>query len=150
MMMDSKHWLYAASDWALYQTLDGGASWSKVFTGWTTDQDLYRASDGAYYLAAEAGGVVRSADGLTWAAVPNSPQSIRAVIGDGTTLFTSNRRDCTNCQPYMSAPESNLTTFSVYPSPPLPRGGWRLHYDTSHHLLYSSTETNGLWRVRTR
>jgi hypothetical protein len=151
MMIDGKHWLYAAGDWNLYATLDGGASWKAVFKGWTTDQDPYRASDGAYYLASESSGVLRSADGLTWAAIPNSPTSIRAVIGDGTTLFASNRRDCSpNCQPYSSAPESTFGPWKTYASPALPRGGWRLHYDTSHHLLYSSTETNGLWRVVTK
>jgi hypothetical protein len=95
-------------------------------------------------------GVLTSPDGVKWTPIPNSPAG-RALIGDGTTLFTSNRNQMMPAgEPYRSAPEANPTTWNTYASPAVSQGGWQLHYDDAHHVLYSSAEHAGLWRVRTK
>jgi hypothetical protein len=48
--------------------------------------------------------------------------------------------------------EADPTTWSVIPPPPPPadaEGGKALEYDETHHLLYSSNVSGGLWRLVT-
>jgi hypothetical protein len=146
MMIDSKVWLWGGTFMGLYRTSDGGGSWTQVGNGNSSDS-LYVAKDGSYFVA-HPFGVLHSKDSITWTVLPNSPGG-RALIGDGTSVFTSNRND--SAKPYYSGSESNPTTWSAYGvSANVTKGGWIVGYDYDHHILYSSTESKGFWRVVTK
>jgi hypothetical protein len=148
VMVDSKTW-YWMNPTGIFRTTNGGSSWSQVYSGWSFES-YYRSPLGPYYIMSAQNGVLQSNDGVSWTAIPNSPSG-RALIGDGTTLFTSNRNAYSDpYKPYSSAPESNPATWATYPSPAVTQGGWLLHYDASHGILYSSAEHAGFWRVRTK
>jgi hypothetical protein len=148
-MIDAKTW-YWMNGTALYQTTNGGGSWTPLWSNWTMD-NFYKSPTGKYYVMSGQQGVLQSSDGLSWAPIPGSPHG-RAVFGDGTTLFTSNRDKMAppGGQPYMSGSESDPTKWATYPSPNVTQGGWLLRYDEAHGILYSSAEWAGFWRVRTK
>ena len=151
IMIDSKLWFFA-NPWSdgLWRTDDAGATWKSV-RGYGATDSMYIGDDGRFFTTSLTEGILESKDrGVTWAALPDSPH-VRAVVGDGTTLYASNRNESsTPFQPYQAASEADPSQWKTYPSPDLPRGGWVLHYDRLHNLLYSSTENNGFWRVRTK
>jgi hypothetical protein len=147
MMIDSKVWLWGGTFQGLSRTSDGGSTWTQVSSGNSSDS-LYHAKDGSWYVA-HPFGVLHSKDSISWSVIPNSPGGGRAIVGDGTTLFNSNRSD--SAIPYNAAPENDTSKWTPYaPSAKVTRGGWILGYDTSHHILYSSTESKGFWRVVTK
>jgi len=150
VMINSNLWFYA-STWGdgLWRTSNAGKSWDNVHGGNPTDS-FYIADDGTFWTTSLSEGVIKSTDqGVTWSVIPDSPH-VRALVGDGTTLFVSNRNEGTPYKPYLSAPESDPTKWATLESPLLPRGGWVIHLDRQHNVLYSSTESNGFWRVKTK
>jgi photosystem II stability/assembly factor-like uncharacterized protein len=150
VMINSALW-FVATDSGLWRTADGGASWGDhpVHGGVVTDS-FYVGDNGTFWTTSLNEGVLQSTDqGATWTVLPDSPH-VRAIVGNGETLYTSNRNEGSPYQPYQSGSETHPTTWPTYPSPSLPRGGWVLHYDRDHGVLYSSTENNGFWRVKTR
>jgi hypothetical protein len=148
IMLDAKTWLWANGS-GLWRTADGGGSWTKAWDGGTFDA-FYRSEAGTYSLMSIGAGVLQSADTLTWTPIPGSPHG-RGLVGDGTTLFASNRNIAsTPYEPYSSAPEGAPATWATYPSPPVSQGGWLIQYDADHHVLYSSSEHAGFWRVVTK
>lgn len=148
IMLDSNTWLYAGTS-GLYRTSNAGMSWTQVFPDWIYDS-VYKTVGGTYLAMSAQDGVLQSTDTIKWTAIPNSPSNARALIGDGTSVFTSSRNVAAPYHPYSFASESNPTNWATYPSPLLPNGGWLLGYDSSHHILYASTESNGFWRVVTK
>jgi hypothetical protein len=153
-LLDGTRWLFGSESNGLWRTDDAGATWQMVLAGSIVGHSsgqLYRSKTGSFYLGTSKG-VVRSTDGLTWALVPNSGESVGGVIGNGTTLFSSSYavgfHFAQNLHPYYTSPESDGLTWTQMKSPNLTQGGW-FHYDESHHLLYSSACTDGFWRVVT-
>jgi photosystem II stability/assembly factor-like uncharacterized protein len=150
-LIDAKTWIFSSLTGPIWRTTDAGATWNKAYQGGASDS-LYISKTGALYQGGSAG-VLKSDDkGATWTVIPNSPVA-RDIVGDGTSLFTSNKTcdAAPNCQPYWTAPESDPTTWTKYPAPEgLTRGGWMLRYDNDHHLLYSSNESGGFWRLQTQ
>jgi hypothetical protein len=109
---------------------------------------LFRPKDGTYFVSSGQG-VLQSTDGISWSVVKNSHQA-RGMVGDGINIYTcSDAVNNAKYQPYWFAPENNLTTWQQFPSPPMTRGGLSLRYDPDHHLLYSTNDLAGFWRVVT-
>lgn len=129
---------------AIFVTKDSGATWSKTYTGGAVNQsgELYKGSDGMLYTSTYAG-VAKSSDGLAWTVIDGSPHA-DALAGDGTTLFVSGRQ---LNPPYQTA-TGDYSQWSVYPADNVNHGSWLMRYDKDHHLLYTSNETGGFWRVQ--
>jgi hypothetical protein len=148
-MADSSTWFM--STWGTYglkRTTNAGASWDTV-AGYGTTDSVYMSSSGAWYVSSLADGILRSNDrGATWEALAGSPH-VRAVTGDGTRLFASDRNSGDPRNPYFIAREDAPDAWSSLGDARVARGGWILAHDGSHGILYSATETDGLWRVRT-
>jgi hypothetical protein len=76
------------------------------------------------------------------------------VAGDGTTMWASRGFPWNPGQgpapylPFWTSPESDGTIWTQMQSPMLSNGGGLL-YDPGHHILYSSDEYAGFWRVVT-
>jgi hypothetical protein len=145
VLLDRVTWLYGVPGSGLWRTADGGGSWKEVFVG-DGGYTLYRQAGGTLYLAGEGnGGMLRSMDdGLTWSRVNVDAYS---VIGDGITLFASLRYCSTPC--YFTSPESDGGAWSALQTPVTGQGAVNMLYDPDHHILYSSNETAGFWRVVT-
>jgi hypothetical protein len=149
LILDSRTWLWASTT-GVWRSGDGGASWQSVWKDWSFPS-LYHSRNGNYYLMSAQDGLLESSDSIAWHVVPSSSHGSRAVWGDGTTLFTSARNfNSTPYQPYEAASEASPTKFATYASPAMSQGGWLLAYDDAHHLLYSSNERAGFWRVVTK
>jgi hypothetical protein len=157
--LDSNVWLstvFETSGTTTWRTSDGGATWQQVASVGSDSHAagfLYRATNGTYYLGA-SGGVIRSNDGITWSAVPNTAPNVKGVIGDGTTLYASKFgvpwKAGDNLQPYETSAENDGTKWTNMPSPPMTQGSDKLGFDRDHHVLYSSQCQTGFWRVRTK
>jgi hypothetical protein len=140
-------YLYATSLGGLFYTADSGGTWEKVANG--GGHQVYRASSGTYY-SGSANGTMRSPDGHTWTKIDKSPNG-DAIIGDGSRLFTSWTPCCGQpVQPFFTASQSNDAVWKSYPSPIISQKAKYFAYDNDHHLLYASTNNNGLWRVVTK
>jgi hypothetical protein len=153
-VLDENTWLFTSLNGPIWRTADAGATWAIAYEGGASDS-LYITADGTFYMGVGGGvgGVLRSVDqGASWTLIQSAPV-IRDIVGDGTTLFATNKlcEAPPDCEPYFSAPESDPESWAPYPAPAgLTRGGWMLRYDEDHHLLYSSNEFGGFWRVRTK
>jgi hypothetical protein len=130
----------------LYYTKNSGAAWETVAND--SMGNVYTTPDGTMLVGSAQHGMLKSSDGHTWASIPASPIA-SAILGDGTTLFTTYQNDMGG-QPFYSAPANNPTTWSHVKTPSIPQGGSGMAYDADHHLLFSSNYAGGLWRVVTR
>jgi photosystem II stability/assembly factor-like uncharacterized protein len=149
--------LWGSASNGLWRSSDGGASWGAV-TDKTQEAhaggQMYRAKDGTFYLAA-AKGILRSPDGVTWTLVPNSGDLMTGIVSDGTTMYASRGFPWNQGQgpppflPFYTALESDGTHWASMTSPMLSDGG-PLAYDLDHHILYSSNQYAGFWRVVTQ
>ncbi|HWB76020.1 MAG TPA: hypothetical protein VG755_13720 [Nannocystaceae bacterium] len=149
---DRETWLWGSQSNGLWRTDDAGESWTAVTDNMAQGHaggQLYRASDGAFYLPALEG-ILRSADGTSWDTVPNSGNVMLGLTGNGTTMWASRGFPWDPSddlyQPFWTASESDGLTWSQLDSPMLSNGG-QLAYDEVHHLLYSSNLGAGMWRV---
>lgn len=149
---DRDTWLWGSQSNGLWRTADAGASWVAV----TDDEaqghaggQLYRASDGTFYLPVLAG-ILRSPDGIAWTTVENSGSVMMGMTGNGTTMWASRGFPWDPSddlyQPFWTSAEADGLTWTQMPSPMLSNGG-QLEYDADHHLLYSANLGAGLWRV---
>jgi hypothetical protein len=148
-LTDSQTWLYSSQSNGLWRTSDGGSSWSVINAAWGGHNggQLYRASDGTFYLSSPAG-LLRSPDGLAWSTVEGVGTGMIGVTGDGTSLYASHGPYAEDPYlPYFTATESDGTSWTAFESPLLATGGYELAYDPDHHLLYSTNGTAGFWRV---
>jgi hypothetical protein len=139
-------WLLRTVMNGLYYTSDSGATWEKVGPG--ACPQAYHAANGTWY-AASLYGVFRSADGHAWTKIDGSPNGY-GIVGDGKRIFDSLRDSGSGQQPYLSAPESDPTTWTTVASPNMAHGGVYLGYDADHHLLYSANTASGFWRMVTQ
>jgi hypothetical protein len=152
MPIDEKHWVFEF--WELYSTSDAGATWTRTSDGLAVQGSYFHAAGGAYYLGAQ-NGVLTSPDGITWSRIPNSGGGHDAVIGDGTRLFAFDGFQPPSGPTFAwSAPYSDPTKWSVLATPGLPAklsaGFTGIDYDPDHHLLYTSIQAEGLWRMVTK
>jgi hypothetical protein len=123
-------WLYGAGSDGMFLTEDGGGTWTKV-----ADQamnQMYRASDGSYYVASLQG-VIRAI----------------AVIGDGQHVFASEDSAFKVSQPFHRAPENDPMSWTSIASPAGLYGANTFAYDPDHHILYAPSTSAGLWRMVT-
>lgn len=145
-------WLWGSQSNGLWRTDDAGATWTAV----TDDQaqghgagQMYRAVDGTFYLPVLAG-ILRSPDGITWTAVPDSGSIMSGLTGNGVTMWASRGFPWDPSddlyEPFWTSAEDDGLTWTQFASPMLSNGG-QLAYDADHHLLYSSNGGEGLWRV---
>jgi hypothetical protein len=151
--LDNGHtWLWESQSNGIWRTTDSGATWTQLSTNQAGHGggQLYRAKDGTFYLAVNEG-ALRSPDGITWTLVTiDNPMA--GLVGDGTTLYISKGfpwnqgQGPAPYQPFWTSPESDGQHWTQMPSPMLSNGGGML-VDPAHHLLYSTDEYAGFWRV---
>jgi photosystem II stability/assembly factor-like uncharacterized protein len=144
----------------LWLTTDHGANWTNVTPagvsgatgGEYTHRPLAPSKDGSFYLPSyNQGGLLRSTDvGRSWSRVANAPHGsyeLGIAIGGGS-LYLGDY----NGKTYAVTKEADPTVWTTIASPPPPadaEGPKALEYDETHHLLYSSNVSGGLWRVVT-
>jgi hypothetical protein len=148
ILLDRTTWLWADPFGGLWRTTDRGGSWKQVYKGNAWDS-IYRQKNGTYLVSSAGQGVLESTDGISWTVAAHSHNS-RGIIGDGINVYTSNDQvNNAKYQPYWFAPESDTTNWKQFASPPMTRGGLTLRYDPDHHLLYSTNDLAGFWRIVT-
>ena len=143
IMLSQKVWLSAQPFSGVWRTTDGGATWTQVNKGQAFPY-LYTAPDGTMYLPGGNPGVLKSADGITWTAIPNS-------FGGGSLAFTKTALYSSlglNDSKYYTAAISDPTTWSAIDNVPAKsgNGGWMIGADADHNLVYSSNFKAGFWR----
>ena len=143
-------YLYASN--GAWFTSDGGESWTHPITASILGSGAHRTPDGTWYLGTSQDGIYQSAAGpdvgKTWTKIPNSPNA--GVVGDdGVTLFASYAWNYGG-QPIYTAPLANTKTFTQMKTPTMGRGANAFAYDASHHILYATTHSFGIWRLVTR
>jgi hypothetical protein len=144
-------WIFASQTNGLWRTADSGKTWTQVYTnvGGHNSTPVYRAKDGAFYLALTSG-TVRSPDGITWTQVQN--QTNLGITGNGTTMYSSVGfpwNPGSGPPPYMPfwmSPEADGKNWIQVQSPLMSNGG-AVGYDNDHHILYSANLDAGFWRA---
>jgi photosystem II stability/assembly factor-like uncharacterized protein len=160
-ILDPTTTVFATLTDGLWLSTDHGANWSNVTPagvsgatgGEYTNRPLTPSMDGSFYLPSYAqGGLLRSTDvGRSWlriANAPHGPYPLGVARGAGNLYMADYA-----AKTFAMAKEADLTTWTVVPPPPSPadkEGSKSLEYDETHHLLYTSNVTGGLWRVVTR
>jgi photosystem II stability/assembly factor-like uncharacterized protein len=159
-LLDATTIVFATLNSGLWLTTDHGAHWSNVTpagvsgaTGGEYTHRPFTPTNGAYYLPSyNAGGLLVSTDvGRTWTRVASAPKGsypLGLAIGGGNLYLADY-----NSKTYSVAKEPELTNWTTLPAIPPPgdaEGSKSLEYDETHHLLYSSNISGGLWRVVTR
>jgi photosystem II stability/assembly factor-like uncharacterized protein len=119
---------------------------SQGANGADTGLFAYRASDGRYFVASDYGVLIGSSDFLSWTLDTESPRPMTFVVGTGQKLFGSSR--AADFHIADEADGKNWSELSAGGTPPTLAGRW-LVYDPSHHLLYSSSWGDGLYRLAT-
>jgi len=152
---DSTTLIYASGQSGAYLTTndepssDAAPTWNQInqgANGADTGLQAYRATSGKYYIASDYGVLVGSPDFRTWTLDTESPRPLTFIVGTGQTLFAASRSE-----KYFTADEAAPTTgteLTAGGTPPTVAGRW-LVYDDSHHLLYSSSWGDGLYRLAT-
>jgi hypothetical protein len=148
LVLGATSWLYMANQDGMYYTSNSGASWEFVVDLKMGGHQLYKASDGTYYVGGESG-IVKSKDGHAWSLIAGSPQG-DALIGDGERIFTNYTPWAGSSNTvYYCTPETDGSKWTVSSSPPTKSGADYFAYDPDHHLLYSSNRDGGVWRAVT-
>jgi hypothetical protein len=175
-MVDATTWFYGTNGSnGLWRTTTGGVSMNGV-PAWTevsyygaggASQPLtaaigsvYVAQDGSFYSGGNYS-IVHSTDGINWtqlsgeyAPALGSENGSSPIVDTGTTVYI------TGSGSNWSAPVSTVTgytstspttsIFAKLTSPAQSAGGLWIKYDPSNHLLYTSNNLGGLWRVKTQ
>jgi hypothetical protein len=94
-------------------------------------------------------GLAKSTDGISWSQLRGTPNS-GSLAADGTTMFTSQRQADAAHRYYVSTGDPTVWTVYPSPAPAMTNGSWLMRYDPDHDLLYTSNETGGFWRVKTK
>jgi hypothetical protein len=149
-------WLLATQSNGQWRTTDAGAHWTKVLddpmphgmhgvyqstvTGWwyTSGHSIWRSKDG----------------GATWTSVVTSScnDGLGAIIGDGTRLYMAPANTGgTSCPGgksyYVSALETNDTSWSQYNSQGFDDGPMSMTFDPIKKIIYSSNWRGGVWKL---
>lgn len=140
--------IMGATQNGIWYTANSGATWEKVGPG--TNRQMYKSTNGAYYIGT-AYGMHRSTDGgHTWSQIPNAPSS-DGVMGDGKRIFTSIRYPQPGVtQPYFYSDEADGTNWKQMKSPDMDHGAVYFAYDPDHHVMYSANIASGLYRFVTQ
>jgi hypothetical protein len=157
--IDASSWLYATPGNGIFLTTDHGATWNNATPkgvngaagGEFTHHPLFASPLGHYYLPGAPSGLLRSPDGRSWSLLPGTlPGGELCVAIGGGKIYVADF----NSGSYRVATESDAPQWSTFPSPFTVGGGKQgpifLEYDESHHILYSSNFTGGVWRVVTQ
>ncbi len=147
IMLSPTTWLEANMSSGLQRTTNGGGSWTQVHSSGTTYPFLYQDSAGTYLLP-NTQGIMSSTDTITWTGIKNSPASISLAGGDSKIFAANQNNFSANAQYYAYAAVSAQTTWTNIMNPSMTEGGWQIHYDADHHILYSANFTGGFWRIR--
>ena len=162
VIVNRRTWLYCGLFGGLYRTADEGVSWQSVDVQGALpscnyyEPYLWQAASGNYYLPAityGGPGLLKSQpnDTSSWTIVPNSPQA-EALVPTEQVLVLANERGGA----YWTASKADPSTWTTLSGPPagspavsgnLGGSAWYLAYDGTHHVLYSSTFSTGLWRT---
>jgi hypothetical protein len=146
--------LWGAETNGLWRTTDGGATWKQVADSNSIGHakgQLHRTSDGRYFLGG-SNGMLFSPDGVSWSLVKGSPQTEIGLVSDGKTMYASVGFPWNPGQgpppykPFYTSSEADGMTWTQMGSPLLSNGG-ELHFDSDHHILYSSNLDAGFYRV---
>lgn len=143
-MINDKLWYWGNPWGAFFRSKDGGKSWTQVLDQGTGFREVLKASDGNWYAPSQFGLIWSTDDGETWAPLANAPTADTMVEGDGK-LFTARWGQ----NSYAWASLDDVTTWTALPSPTPDTefGAWLIRYDEDHHILYSTNEGNGFWRM---
>jgi photosystem II stability/assembly factor-like uncharacterized protein len=137
--------MVVASDLGVFHSADSGATWEKVIAS-SCSPNLTRGSDGHHYIGCK-NGIYRSTDGAhRWTQLPNTPWADQLFEAEGS-WYASATNDFSGA-PYRTASSSDLTRWTTLATPHLKQGSNGFAYDAAHHLLYVSSSSAGLWRVR--
>lgn len=148
-VLNGTTWLYGLPFDGLWRTADNGASFQDITPEGATGASgqLYRRADGALFLASLQGVLTSTDDGASWSLIPNSGSLLVGLNGTGTTLYASQQTG----PDYFWANEADPTKWEKLSTKGMPeahmRGGFNLVIDTDHHLLFSSNQPEGLWRL---
>jgi photosystem II stability/assembly factor-like uncharacterized protein len=152
---DATTLIYASGQVGAYLTTnedpgsDAAPTWTKISqgaNGGDTGLLAYHAASSRYFLASDYGVLAGSPDFLTWTLDTTSPRPLTFIVGTGHTLFASSRTE-----KFFTADEADPTAWTELAAggtPPHLAGRW-LVYDDVHHLLYSSSWGDGLYRLAT-
>ena len=161
-IVNDQTWLFASHDstGGLWVTTNRGQKWTLIapMSAGHWPGQLYHATSG-WYIGSDMG-IFHSADGASWAVVPNYKGVLTTgLVGDGTTMWASNDGAYTpwvpgGTNPYVLSQESDGLTWTAAPWT-TPSGfsftqGGTMGYDPVRHVLYSSNGTQGFWRVVVR
>jgi hypothetical protein len=91
-------------------------------------------------------GVLMGTDPKTWTMLENSPHST-AVVSDGKHLYASHQ-NLGAPQPFFSAPIDDPTNWTNMVTANISQGAINMGYDPDHHVIYSSNNLAGMWRMR--
>ena len=154
-------WMYCGLFSGLFRTADEGATWSSVDVMGALpscnyyEPYLWQANDRSYYMPAIAyagPGLLRSEpdDTSSWTLVPNSPQDV--VLLPTETHLVAGKSDGV----YSIASQRDPTKWTTFMGPPAGMASVEgdlggapefLAYDGTHHVLYVSTFSTGLWQT---
>lgn len=152
---DAKTWLAGAGyNAGLFRTTDAGETWTKVHELQQNHGgfDVYYSAQGYVYIGATEG-VFRSVDnGATWEQMTDGvpPGKYYTVIGDGTSLFTSQSFVGSEYnKPFIQSPEgigeTEGSAWSVVNPQTLPGGPWKMKFDKKNRIIYNAAWSAGCW-----
>ncbi len=134
--------LYVGSATALYQTKDGGATWTKPLNGHfsvilvvpSRPQLIYAATGAQLYLSRDSGG--------TWTLIHTFPKPVRSLLVNGATLFAGLGWD-NHINPsgvFVSNLGAGLMTFHAFGPGQTGLIVWTLSRDPLSGMIYAGTE----------
>lgn len=168
---NSESWLLATQspEDGVWKTSDSGKSWRKVATQNVHhgSSQLYRANNGAFYLALSQGIMKSTDNGETWTKVLANLEGDTAwptkggymgIVGDGERMYTnlttlwqpSAGHSLPQAQPYMMATESDGTDWQPMNSQLFSNGPNSMAYDPTTGYLFSSNWEAGIYRIKLR
>jgi hypothetical protein len=176
-MVNATTWFYGTNGpQGLWRTTTGGVAvngspaWTQVNL-YTNDAgatqplastigSVYVAGDGSFYSGGNYA-IVHSTDGVNWtqlsgqyAPALGSQNGSSPIVDTGTTIYITGSGSnwsapVSAIQGYKSsAPTSGL--FTKMTSPTQAAGGLWIKYDPVNHMLYTSNNLTGFWRLKTQ
>jgi hypothetical protein len=152
LALGPKLWIYGQPFGKLWISRNHGSSWedhTPSGQGGTTGGFIGSpivGSDGNYYLPT-LNGIIRSANGLDWENLPGLAGRFVGMSGGNGYIFASDQWSPT----YRMASLDDLSHWTEIEPPAAlksDQGAPHLHYEPTHHLLFSSNWSGGMWRTR--
>jgi hypothetical protein len=150
---DKNTWLFTTQAGGFYRTTDAGATWSQVYRLQMTHggDQLYRTTAGVLYAGAYQYPVRSVDNGVSWQPLTRGLvySWYMGICGDGKTLYTA----CSNTnEPFFTSPENDGLTWTAY------RGGaqkfsaepFEMRYDSTNHILYAASWSEGLLALKVK